>query len=511
MTISYPNHNLNTVADISDDKSFGPTMTSMQPQIYNLFRENVDQLLIIVSDFHIGEGFIQQKRLFSRNENFFYDDAFYGFIKYLNRLRLEKHKPVTLILNGDFLDFIRIRSLPGDREHKLIRRYLIKLGHEIRDGESIYDEQESNFGLNSHELKSVWKLQKIAEGHPEVFQALAEFVVAGNQLIVIKGNHDLEFYWPRVQKEFRKILARKLPSVNGSYRHAVERMDFIEKNVVFVQNAVIVDHTIYIEHGHQYMPITRVEGEPERDGELSLPPGSILNRYLINAIESIIPFVNNIRPASEIFRTLNLKQKFQVLRIIFRHLPTTSKIMYRHYRRDGLVLLLEILPYLFTAAYVILGFFLPMLWPDYADLYYSLTGKVGRYLVSHWFAHLLLIVASFYGTRWLFRFFGRTHHFDLKAALQTAREATRSAPVSRPKFLVIGHTHKPEIRKLDDTWWYLNPGTWIPILDRKEFYLHEKLTMSYIHFEKNERGEWDFELMQWNDARGRGQRLILLD
>ena len=498
-------------ADNRSGNPYKPTMNSMQPQIYNLYRENVDHILIIVSDFHIGEGFLKQKRLFSSTENFFYDEAFYSFIKYLNRLRLEKHKPVTLVLNGDFLDFIRIRSLPGDREHKLIRRYLIRLGHDIREGEPIYDEQESNFGLNSHEMKSVWKLQKIAEGHPQVFQALAEFVVGGNQLIIIKGNHDLEFYWPRVQKEFRKILARKLPAVNGAYRHAVERMNFIEKNVIFVQNAVIVDHTIYIEHGHQYMPITRVEGEPERNGELSLPPGSILNRYLINAIESIIPFINNIRPASEIFRTLNVKQKLQVLRILFRHLPTTSKIMYRHYRRDGLVLLLEILPYLLTTAYFVLGFLLPMTWPDYAQLYYSLTGEIGRYLVSHWPVHLGAVFGAFYGMRWLFRFFGRTHSFDLKAALQTARKAVASSASQTCKFLVIGHTHRPEVKKLDEEWWYLNPGTWIPILDRKEFYLHEKLTMSYIHFEKNERQEWDFELMQWNDARGRGQRLILLD
>ncbi|RMD93429.1 MAG: hypothetical protein D6814_15670 [Calditrichaeota bacterium] len=484
----------------------------MKQNIDELYIDNEDRIVVIISDFHMGEGFLAHRRVYSRSENFFHDDAFYGFIKYLKRLQAEKNKPVTLIINGDFLDFIRIRTVPGDREHKHFLRYLKRIGHDLQEKDVTIDATEKNFGLNAYELKSVWKLQHIANGHPRVFEALAEFVVSGNRLIIVKGNHDLEFYWPAVQKEFRKILARMLPSVNGAYKRAVERMEFIESNVEFVQKAVIIDRTIYIEHGHQYQPITRVEGPPQQNGELSLPPGSILNRYLINAIETIIPFINNIRPVTEVFHALGFKQKFQALRILLSHLPRAGKIMYRRYRKDGLVLLLELLPYMLTFLYFVFGFALPMIWKHYEQLYIAVLGGTGEFLMHNWFLHLLLIFLGFETAKWGLRFAGRTHYFDLNQALRNAREKVAGGTRGQKNhFLVLSHTHKPEVCRLGENWWYVNTGTWIPILDRKEILMHEKMTMSFVQFEKNQRGQWDFELMQWNDAKGRGDKLILLE
>ncbi len=474
--------------------------------------DSKDSIVVVVSDFHMGEGFLPHKRRFSRTENFFNDEAFEAFLEHLQFLAVEKNQPVTLIINGDFLDFIRIRVVPGDREHRLFRRYIRSLGQELRDGEPLFQKQEYDFGLGSQELKSTWKLQRIAAGHPRVFRALADFVVNGHKLIIVKGNHDLEFYWPRVRREFHKILARYLPSVNGEYRHAVERMAFIRSNVIFVQKAVIIDRTIYIEHGHQYMPITRVEGPPEQNGELTLPPGSILNRYLINAIEGIIPFINNINPLSDVFKTLGWKQKLQALRILIRHLPITGKILYRQHRRDGLVLLAEILPHLLAGAYTLLGFALPMLWDDYAELFYSITGSLGRFLVRNWFLHLSLIVAAFATAKWLLRFLGRTHHFDIKSALQQAKRKTVPPKDKRQhRFLVLGHTHRPEVHRLEKGWWYVNSGTWAHVISRLHYLIPMKHTMSYVQFEKDRNGIWDFELLQWNENVRRPQKLILLE
>ncbi len=486
--------------------------TDPDPLIEDLLLDGENRLIVVVSDFHMGEGFLPHKRRFSRTENFFNDEAFEAFLEHLQFLAVERDRPVTLIINGDFLDFIRIRAVPGDREHRLFRRYIRSLGQDLRDSEPLFHKQEYDFGLGSQELKSTWKLQRIAEGHPRVFRALADFIVNGNQLILVKGNHDLEFYWPRVRREFHKILARHLPSVNGEYRHAVERMKFIRKNVLFVQKAVIIDRTIYIEHGHQYMPITRVEGPPVQNGELTLPPGSILNRYLINAIESMIPFINNINPLSDVFKTLGLKQKLQALRILIRHLPITGKILYRQYRRDGLVLLAEILPHLLAGAYTLLGFVLPLLWDDYAELFFSFTGSIGRFLVRNWFLHLSLIVAAFATAKWLLRFIGRTHHFDIKSALQQAKRKT--APPAHPKqdrFLVLGHIHRPEVHRLEKGWWYVNSGTWAHVISRLHHWIPMKHTMSYVQFEKDRNGVWDFELLQWNENVRRPQKLILLE
>ena len=43
-------------------------------------------------------------------------------------------------------------------------------------------------------------------------QSLAEFVAAGNQLVIVRGNHDVDWHWDCVQAEFTKRLARS-PSV----------------------------------------------------------------------------------------------------------------------------------------------------------------------------------------------------------------------------------------------------------------------------------------------------------
>lgn len=480
--------------------------------IEELHIKSEDGSVIVLSDFHMGEGFLREKRVFARGENFFQDDSFHAFMHYLIRLGETSQKRTTLIINGDFMDFIRVRSLPKKRERSLFARYLRHLGHDLAQRDFTIDAHERSFGLHSHELKSVWKLRRICEGHPLVFSALAEFVLAGNRLILVKGNHDLEFYWPRVQREFLKLLAKKLPPANGNYRWACERMSFIERNVIFCQKTVIIEDAIYIEHGHQYQPITRVAGPPERNGELALPAGSLFNRYLINAIEGMVPFINNIRPTTDIFRAMGWKQKLQFVRVILRNLPITSKMMFRHYQGYGLLLLFELLPHIIAGLYSVFGIALPLLWHAYAQFYFRLTGDTGRFLTENWFLNILLNVAGFLLLRQLSYLLGRNHEFKVHEAYKTAQEKLADGAHSRhPRFLVLSHTHKPEVKNLGNDWWYVNSGTWIPILDRKDLLMHEKLTLTYVQFDKNEKGEWDFQLMQWKDAKDRGERLVLLE
>ena len=480
----------------------------------DLVIEKEEGIVVILSDFHMAEGYLAHKRVFSKTENFFQDESFQALIRYLKTQRAEKQKRITLIINGDFMDFVRVRSVPTEQENQVFQRYLQKLRDNISAGEihiSI-DRNEEVFGLYSHEMKSVWKLQRIAAGHSIVMDALAEFLADGNRLIIVKGNHDLEFYWPRVQDEFRKLLAMRLPAADGVYKHALEQMDFMRRNVLFVQRAVIIEHTIYIEHGHQFEPITRVSGPPVRNGQIALPAGSILNRYLINALETIAPFINNIRPMSEIFKTLTFKQKLQALWVLLRHLPIASRMMLQHYRKYWVVLFLEILPYILMLLYAVFGMLLPVLSQNYAEFYYSLTGDAGRYLVKNWLLNLVLAFVVFEGLKRLAHFLGRNHFFRLKEALDTAKRRIGPAPAKvKNRFLVLSHTHKARVKCLGDGWWYINTGTWIPVIDLREILMHDKFTLSFVCFEKKSLGEWDFQLMRWSDSKNRAERLILLE
>jgi UDP-2,3-diacylglucosamine pyrophosphatase LpxH len=479
---------------------------------HDLIFEKEDGVIAILSDFHIGEGFLPEKRVFARTENFFQDKAFSSFLQHLDYDYAGSGKRITLVLNGDFLDFLRVRSLPAEDEHRLFQRYMKWLSRHAIDQNFTIDEHEMHYGLSTHELKSVWKLRRICKGHPLVFKALAEFVVQGHRLILVKGNHDLEFYWPKVQAEFRKLLASKLLAVNGVLKTARERIQFIRENVIFCQRAIKIENTMYIEHGHQYEPVTSVYSTPERSGELALPPGSLFNRYLINTIETISPFVANVRPLSEFLKKLSLKQKIQLIRVVFRHFPIAAKMVLRHHSRFGLILLLEALPHLIGFLYALFGIFLPLVWQAYSQFYVALTGEVGAFLVKNWFLNSGLAIAGFFGLRKLVQFAGKNHKFDLKKDIATAKERLGPPPPNtKRRFIVFSHTHRAENCYLGDGWWYINTGTWIPIIDSRELVLHKKLTLSYVLFEKDEKDEWDFRLQQWNDEKEKSEELILLE
>lgn len=484
----------------------------MQDSLKDFFIEKEDGIIVIVSDFHIGEGFLPEKRVYARTENFFQDRAFYALLQHLDQDYAGSGRRITLVLNGDFLDFLRIRSLPADDEHKVFQRYWRWLGRYVTDDDFTINEYEKNYGLSSQELKSVWKLRRIYKGHPVVFEALAEFIMQGHRLILTKGNHDLEFYWPKVQNEFRKLLASKLPARNSVYKGAIERLRFIDENVTFCQRAVVVENTIYIEHGHQYEPVTSVYSTTERSGELAMPPGSLFNRYLINAIEAISPLIANVRPLSEFLKTLQFRQKIQVIRVLLSHFPIASKMMLRHHNKFGLILLLEVLPYIASFLYVIFGVVLPVIWKVYGEVYISITGGIGAFLVKNWFLNAGLAVGAFFGLRKLLQFAGKNHRFHFEKALAAAKVRLGSKPSEvEQRFIVYSHTHRVENRYLGEGWWYINTGTWIPIIDNREPLLHQKLTLSYVLFEKDKNGRWDFRLLHWNDQKGKGEELILLE
>src|SRR5574341_1463479 len=161
--------------------------------------------LVIISDLHISEGYLQTRRAYSRAERFFSDEAFQNFLEKIHSENRRaagtaSAKPLKLIINGDFLDFVRAKSVPDERERRLFRRYFHRRGLIKREDDFDIQLQESRYCLKTEPHRSVWKLHRICQGHPFVFEALARFLSRGNRLVIIKGNHDLEFFWQAVQE-----------------------------------------------------------------------------------------------------------------------------------------------------------------------------------------------------------------------------------------------------------------------------------------------------------------------
>ena len=253
---------------------------------------------LFVSDFHLSEGRNPQTGLIHRNEDFFQDHAFAQFIAHHVKLTLDPEmkdtyqKPWQLVVNGDIFDFLQVVSLPAEGDEL---EQVMKV--------SAYDglrPNECKFGLGTSEKEIVWKVKQIAKGHPLFFQALGWFVAhEGNELILMKGNHDIELYWTAVQNRMKELIADAyqdwlkiadsgsdlcpLPKFEGM-PEGLSKSD-LHRRVRFLPLFYYEPGLFYVEHGCQYDPVNffndfedprlvDANGRPQR--YIELPKGSSL-------------------------------------------------------------------------------------------------------------------------------------------------------------------------------------------------------------------------------------------
>ena len=303
--------------------------------------------VVIISDLHMSAG-IGFDGNYSGTEDFFADA---GFVRFIESLGGAAERKTILVINGDFVDFLRVTALPDAPNDfgewsALLERLGITPADDLKQS---IDDKEREYGLKTHEYKSVWKLSAVMKGHPEVFTALAGWLVEGNSLVIVKGNHDLEWYWPGVRNYLRLALADRIlamdPDCGGL--DAILRTRVLPL-VYFVDDSITFDGTFYIEHGHKLDKYTEIVGKPVLPNgvELNIPFGSFLNRYLLNRIELVYPFLDNIRPSQNLLPMLFKKDFGLGLRVLFQHIPFMLKIIpkkyYRYMFRDFLVFLLAV-------------------------------------------------------------------------------------------------------------------------------------------------------------------------
>src|SRR5262249_21896860 len=210
-----------------------------------------------------------------------------------------------------------------------------ELAASITDKEDIY-------GMKTQSYKSVLRLAIVVKGHPEFFNALAEWLGNGHSIIVVKGNHDLEWYWLEVRNFLRLTLAERLAGLKraSAANHGDLQVSenevlcrLVLPNLRFVDHSLIIDRDFYVEHGHRFDPLTRVIGRDtiKKGSELNLPFGSFINRYLLDFVEIKYPFLDNIRPTPDIL-PLMLRQKFFTgLRLLFDHVVVIFKTVPKRY------------------------------------------------------------------------------------------------------------------------------------------------------------------------------------
>ena len=180
-------------------------------------KARLEKNILVISDLHLGEGIRQNTSSVSYLRRLLtLEKELCAFLRHYTTRRVGD-RPWRLVVNGDMVDFMSIQIMPSAREAS--------------------SAEERQYGLGYGEEQSVAKLGCVIERHRTVFQALGEFVGAGNELVVVVGNHDVEFHYPGVQARLVEALV-ELGAAAGRIR--------------FCPWFYYEEEVVYVEHGHQY-------------------------------------------------------------------------------------------------------------------------------------------------------------------------------------------------------------------------------------------------------------------
>ena len=226
---------------------------------------------LILSDIHLANAEVVHPKnplwkRFRLREHFI-DEEFKAL---LGKVRKEVSSmasgPIELVLNGDIFDFDSVMTLPPS-------------GSSIQFGWL-----ERIRGLSPEEAKSRFKMKEILNAHPVWVAALSEFVLAGNRVVFVIGNHDMELHWPTVQHDLLNWLG--LPE------------DF-RKAVRFCEWFYISNQDTLIEHGNQYdaycLCSNPIHPLIDKGGKVlvRLPFGNIAGKFMLNGMGLMNPHASD--------------------------------------------------------------------------------------------------------------------------------------------------------------------------------------------------------------------------
>ena len=185
---------------------------------------------LVVSDLHLSEAERNPAGRF-----FHFDEDFADFLRHY-RLSYVGQRRWRLIIDGDFIEFFQMTEAPDPTE-RLLRGVTLTPA-------------DRRFYPGTEWAKSVWKLDRVLRSHPQLLLALSRFLLAGNEIYILRGNHDVEMYWPQVQEHFRLVLAQHHPA-DTTY---LEMKAAIQARLHFLPWFYLDRGLLYVEHGCQYDP-----------------------------------------------------------------------------------------------------------------------------------------------------------------------------------------------------------------------------------------------------------------
>ena len=498
-----------------------------------------------MSDLHLGEGRNPTTGWIDPREDFLFDDDFADFLDHHISAGEWIDTEWTLIVAGDFVDFLQVTGVPENREDL---------------------EEELNYGLVAGPAESAWKIKRIMAGHPRLFSALARFS-RNHRIVFVSGTHDAEFIFPEVRQEFKDSLRRKTNELYGPSSRAIPP--------VFLP-WFYYDGRIYVEHGHQYdsanafpspenpvIPVSREkQGNPGQRVFLTL--GSIFVRYLFNRVETSSPFADNIKPETRFIGWFIRNHPARALAYFFtdggtmtRKIKESRGLSKKHREmpvkteeagnqennrvsdpeiarglrklqarpmvsRTGRVMsaIIHLLLGTKRIALLLSGFllvnlaavllFLSPLWSLLLPVQLS-TDPVLQSIIQ-WsrssqvpLAFILLQAASF-------SLAGAAARYSRKkycCSRLFRRKAAEIDALLKPEYIIMGHCHETDLLKFPSGCQYINTGTWTKIFSSESSTTREEKEFIYTRIIVR-KGVSSLDLMKWVGRGGTGRRANLI-
>jgi len=182
--------------------------------------------LLALSDLHLGSDLVHHARPDAPRRSASSERRDRALVALLDwyRERPVEDQPWRLVIGGDFVDLTGMSVLPNPGERT--ENFTEPTGEELSHGLG---------GAADHALA---KLRLVMAHHESVMDALARFLAAGNELVIVPGNHDVDWHWEELQVDFRQALAR--------------RANVAPERIQFSPWFYYEEGLIYLEHGHQY-------------------------------------------------------------------------------------------------------------------------------------------------------------------------------------------------------------------------------------------------------------------
>ena len=471
--------------------------------------------LIVVSDLHLSAGYNEETGRYSRNEDFFFDEEFKRFLEYLQEANPGNNH---LIIAGDLFDFLQI---DGHLAQELSKK---KTPFEIT-------ERELEFGLGTEEEKTVWKLRVIVNGHEVFFQALATFLSKKNFLSIITGNHDIELYWEKVQNALVGHIANNFEPGQGIRQQIKKRISFYPW---FYYDK---DYKTYIEHGNQYdslnsfqyllYPVFGLDSK-----RLWLPFGSFFVRYFFNKLEISNPFADNIKPPTRYMKWAWNEDKLQFIKNIRNYLPTMFQVFWKSGKLSKtekeqlaeendreLKKLDQVLGLPLDAVRNIYSLMAPPLTRNklliilaFGGFFFLIIALIvfivllalsQKFNFSPWtslssLGLLIVPIAKWVWSKWF-------QKDPLEKILPKIKAYLKDV-----KIIVFGHTHDPDIRRVDKESRYFNTATWTTVFSEEDRIIREAKQFAFVWIKKID-GKPQAKLRRWNYSLRESEKLILFE